>query len=74
MDAFPGHHPSVTIITQAASRGQYSQFRGLSAAHENGQKNNSPTSRKRDRHNQRRVIHLHLRQYFTYTRSEVKYG
>ena len=59
MNIVTGDCPGVLIIAQAASRGQCSQLRGLSAAHEDGQKNNSPTPRKRDRHNQRRVIHLH---------------
>jgi hypothetical protein len=47
------------IITQVRLRGQCSQLQGLPAAHENGQKNNSATPGKRDRHNQQRVIHPH---------------
>jgi hypothetical protein len=43
MNIVTGDCPGVTIIAQAASRGQCSQLRGLPAAHEGGQKDILPT-------------------------------
>jgi hypothetical protein len=79
MNIVTGDCPGVLIITQVRLRGQCSQFRELSASHENGQKNNSPTPEKRDRHSRHRhftyshTIHLHPDNSAASV-SEVAYG